>query len=389
MITVEQAEKVLSDFPLSLDKEEIPLRESLRRILAGDLSSPIDMPPFDKSAMDGFALKAGDAPPSYRVVEVIPAGKPTVIPIVPGTCARIMTGAMLPAGADRVIKKECTREENGFMRIIAEDDNPNILRRGEDIRAGEPVLRSGTLIRQAEIALLASLGIGTVPVFRKPLVGIVTTGAELIPPGRPLQPGQIYDSNSFSIESQTLAAGADSVLYGTVDDDADAIRSAVTNLTDRCRLVILSGGVSAGDFDFVPGVLRKLGVTLHFEKISVQPGMPTVFGSKEDRLFFGLPGNPVSTFVIFEVFIKPFLFRLMGHNFQPLRIRAPLAGDYQRKKGERTAFIPAVYRDGAVSLADYHGSAHLNALSWANALVTVPSGIREIRSGSIVDARLL
>ena len=389
MITVEQAEKVLNDFPLSLDKEEIPLRESLRRVLAVDLFSPIDMPPFDKSAMDGYALKSGDASPSYRVAEVIPAGKPPVIPIASGTCARIMTGAMLPAGADRVIKKESTIEEKGFMRIIAEDGPPNILHRGEDIRTGDPVLRSGTSIRPAEIALLASLGIGVVPVFRKPLVGIVTTGAELTPPGRTLPPGRIYDSNSFSIESQTLDAGADAVLYGTVDDDADAIRSAVMNLTDRCRLVILSGGVSAGDFDFVPDVLRKLGVTLHFEKISVQPGMPTVFGSKEDRLFFGLPGNPVSTFVIFEVFIKPFLFRLMGRMYQPVRIQAPLTGDYQRKKGERTALIPAVYRNGSCSLVDYHGSAHLHAMTRANALVTVPLGVREIRSGSIVDARLL
>ncbi len=389
MITVEQAEKVLNDFPLSLDKEEVPLRESLHRVLAEDLSSPIDMPPFDKSAMDGYALNSGDASLSYRVVEVIPAGKPSVAPIVPGTCAGIMTGAMLPPGADRVIKRECARQENGFMRMIAEDNNPNILHQGEDIRAGEQVLRSGTLIRPAEIALLASLGIGTVPVFRKPLVGIVTTGAELIPPGRPLKPGQIYDSNSFSIGSQTVDAGADALQYGTVGDDEDAIRSAVTDLTKRCRLVILSGGVSAGDFDFVPDVLRKLGVHLHFEKISVQPGMPTVFGSKEDRLFFGLPGNPVSTFVIFEVFIKPFLFRLMGHNFQPLRIQAPLIGDYQRKKGERTAFIPAVYQNGTVSLVAYHGSAHLHALSRANALVTVPLGTREIRSGSTVDARLL
>ena len=368
MITVEQAEKILNDFPVTLSQEEIPLPQSRRRILAEEILSPIDMPPFGKSAMDGYALHSGDPSDSFLIHEVIPAGKIPENPVVPGTCARIMTGAMLPPGGDRVVKKECTREENGYMQIVAEDPNSNILSAGEDFRAGEPVLQRGTLLRPAEIALLASVGIGTVPVYRKPLVGIVTTGSELVLPGIPLRRGQIYNSNSFSIESQTLETGAEVASHGTVDDDRSAIRTAVSSLAERCQLVILSGGVSVGDFDFVPGVLRELGVTLHFEKVSVQPGMPTRFRIRGKTGFFSdCRETPCPTFIIFEIFIKPFLYRMMGHAFHPLRIRAALAGDYRRRKAERTAYIPAVYRGGSVAPVAFHGSAHLHALSRANA----------------------
>jgi molybdopterin molybdotransferase len=300
-----------------------------------------------------------------------------------------MTGAMLPDGADRVVKRECTREENGFMQIVAEDKNRNIRQKGEDLQAGQEVLAKGALLHAAQIALLASLGLAEVPTARPPRVGIITTGSELVEPGAPLEPGQIYNSNYYSLAAQIRALGADSLAMDRVVDNAAAIVEAIASGLDGCDMLILSGGVSAGDFDYVPAAMKKAGFTLHFEKIAVQPGMPTVFGSRGEKIAFGLPGNPVSTFVIFEIFIKPLLLRLMGHDFQPLIVPSVLAEPFSRGQAARTAFIPVCYQQGRALPVAYHGSAHLHALSQANALLRVPPGCRTVAAGSIVDVRLL
>jgi molybdopterin molybdotransferase len=389
MLSMEDAWKILSGWPLQTKEEEIELSGCSGRVLSQDVVSSVDMPPFDRSAMDGYAISSTDNSEKLRIIETLAAGDLPEMPLHPGECSRIMTGAMLPTGADRVVKREVTTEEEGFMRLTGEDPNDNIRRRGEDLCKGSAILRKGSLIRPQEAALLASAGLNRVYVCKKPVVGIITTGSELMEPGKSLRPGQIYNSNAVSIASQIQGMGAESRLFGTVPDEEEAIRSAIESLLPSCDLIILSGGVSAGDYDFVPGVLRSLGVILHFEKVAVQPGMPTVFGTRGEKCFFGLPGNPVSTFVIFEIFIKPFLFRMMGHEWTPLVFRAVMEEPYRRKNAERAAFIPVLYRDGAVSLLSYHGSAHLLALSCANALMEVPQGILEIPAGRFVDVRPL
>lgn len=389
LFSVEDAEKILRAFPVAVKTETRQLLAAQGHCLARDIHSPFAMPEFDKSAMDGFAYISGDRSPAYRIIETIAAGTPPRLAVTPGHCARIMTGAMLPQGADRVVKRESTREENGTMTIIAEDRNRNIRKKGEDLQAGQLVLAAGERLRAAQIALLASLGMADVPTARPPRVGILTTGSELVDPGHPLDPGQIYNSNSYSLAAQLRETGAEALLLGRVADNAAATVEAIARGLEKCEVLILSGGVSAGDFDFVPAALRAAGFTLHFEKIAVQPGMPTVFGSRDGKIAFGLPGNPVSTFVIFEVFIKPLLLRLQGHDYRPLVQPAVLATAFSRAHGGRAAFVPVVCREGRAVLVSYHGSAHLHSLSQANALLRVPSGETGIAAGSTVDVRFL
>ncbi len=389
LFSIEEAEKAIAAFPVTVKTETVPLRCAHDRFLAQDIIAPIAMPEFDKSAMDGYAIISRDPSPSFEVIEIIAAGTPPRLAVTPGRCAKIMTGAMLPPGADRVVKRECTVEENGFMRIVAEDANDNIRRRGEDLKAGQRVLERGTRLRAAQVALLASLGLAEVPVATPPRVGILTTGSELVAPGSPLGPGQIYDSNSHSLSAQLQETGAEPVVLGGVADDADSTESAIASGLETCDVLILSGGVSAGDFDFVPAAMSKAGFTLHFEKIAVQPGMPTVFGSRGQQAAFGLPGNPVSTFVIFEIFIKPLLLRLLGHVYRPGFQPAILAAAFQRSRAERTVFVPVIVADGRAELVSYHGSAHLHALSRANGLLRVPAGQNAIPAGSTVGVRLL
>ncbi len=389
MISAEEAERILSSFPLASREEDTPLAAALNRFLGGDILSPLDMPEFDKSAMDGYALMAEDDSRVFRVGETIAAGTPPSMPLARGRCARIMTGAMLPPGAGRVVRREYAEETEGLVRILRPDPGDNVRRRGEDLRQGQPVLARGDRLTPARVALLASLGIAVVPAARPPRVGVITTGSELAAPGSPLAPGRIYDSNSYSLAAQLREAGAEPVLLGGVADEAAATSRAIADGLAACDALILSGGVSAGDFDYVPAAMERAGCAVHFRRVAVQPGMPTVFASRDGKPVFGLPGNPVSTFVIFEVFIKPLLLRWLGHDFRPLLQPAELQPGFRRKSSERTAFLPVACRAGRAELLAYHGSAHLHALSRANALLRVPAGVGEIPAGSTVDVRFL
>lgn len=389
MLSFAEAQQTMISHSRPLAGEKIALLSGRQRILAETISSPIDVPPFTKSAMDGYAVGIDDPGPDYRIVEVIAAGQIPGHALQRGQCAKIMTGAMLPGGADRVIKVELTRESNGLMTVSGHDANTNVMRQGEDLRAGSEVLARGTLLGAAEIALLASLGINRLPVFRRPRVGIITTGSELVKPGRPLPAGRIFNSNFFSLAAQLGSMAVPWLDLGTVVDDAKKIERAVADSLARCDVIILSGGVSAGDFDYVPGVLKKLGIALHFQKVAVQPGMPTVFGSRKGKYFVGLPGNPVSTYIIFEVLLKPFIYRLMGHEFRPQLVPAVMVHPFRRRQALRTAFVPVHYHHGQVEILPYHGSGHVHALTRANALLAVPAGTLEIPAGSNIDVGLL
>ena len=389
MITVEQAEKILNEYDIKPEMEVVPLMDSLNRILAQDVLSQINMPPFDKSAMDGYAISSTDRLERFKVVETIVAGSVPRKKINRGECAKIMTGAMLPHGADRVVKKEVVEEKDGFMEIKGEDANINICYQGEDIKRGDLVLKSGIRIKPAEIGIIASMGKNDICVFKKPLVGILTTGSEIIEPGGILKNGQIYNSNAFSISSQVLQTGADIKYAGVAVDNISELKKKMVENFSETDMVIISGGVSEGDYDFVPEALEGVGVELHFKRIAIKPGKPTVFGTKGKKVFFGLPGNPVSTFVIFEIFIKPFLYRMMGYTYVPFLIKGTLENDIKKKKSDRSAFIPVIYDNGSVRTVEYHGSAHLNALSEANGLLQMQAGEGELVKGATVDVRQL
>ncbi len=391
MIPFEEAEKIINEItPQSgaLPTEKVLLMDSLNRVLGQDIVSTINMPPFDKSAMDGYAVASHDDSNSFEIVETIAAGYVPQKSIAKGQCAKIMTGAMLPPGADRVIKREVTEEKDGFMLLTGEDKNRNICSLGEDIKPGDVVLKAGSLIRPPEIGVIASMGMNSVRVYEKPRVGIITTGSEIVLPGQPLGKGQIYNSNAFSIAAQVIQTGANIIMAGIVHDDKDYIRGNIAELLNHSQMLLISGGVSVGDYDFVPGILKELGVHLHFESIAVQPGKPTVFGTWNDVLVFGLPGNPVSTFVIFEVLVRKALYRLMGYEYTPLFLKGVMKKEFRRRQAERAFFVPVrCDNEGFVEAVEYHGSAHLAALPQANALLMVPLGVHEIAEGSVVYVR--
>ena len=387
MISIEDAEKILKSFKIKPVPEKIPVLESLNRILAHDIVSEINMPPFDKSAMDGYAVSSADCSESLRIVETIFAGSIPDKTISRGECSKIMTGAMLPRGADKVIKKEIVEEKDGYAFVVGNDKNINICLKGEDIKAGDTVLRSGIRIGAPEVGIIASMGLNSVEVYKKPLIGLLTTGSEIVEPGKKLKDGQIYNSNAFSISAQLLQIGLNIKYGGIVSDEKPELKKQISSIISETDVVIISGGVSVGDYDFVPDALAELGVDLHIRKVAVKPGKPTLFGTKGKKIFFGLPGNPVSTFVILEIFIKPFLYRMMGHDYSPLRISGILNSDIKIRDSSRSSFIPVSYMDGFVEKIEYHGSAHLNALAAANGILQVPAGVREILKGSAVNVR--
>ncbi len=388
MIPIEEAEQILNSITFQPGTEEVPLLESLGRVLAQDIVSKISMPPFDKSAMDGYALMIDDDSPSYRVVEIIAAGSVPTLPIRKGECAKIMTGAMLPPGAGRVVKVEVTEEIDHLMRIKDQDFHTNICKLGEDVRPGDVVLTARRLIRPQEIGIIASMGLPRVNVFLRAKVGVITTGSEIIEPGIPLEMSQIYNSNAYSISAQVRQTGAEVIYTGQVADDVAQIKAKIEALLSETQVVLISGGVSMGDYDFVPAILRDMGVSMHFSKVAIQPGKPTVFGTRGDKMIFGMPGNPVSTFTVFEVFVKPILYKAMGFEYRPPVLRGTMKKDFLRKHTERTAYVPVCFDcEGQVEPVEYHGSAHFNALSRAHGLLKIPRGVQELPKGSVVDVR--
>ena len=403
--------------------ELVPLQGALGRALAEEVLAPEDSPPFPKAAMDGFAVSSADPGPSWRLAATLAAGDAPVRPLARGECAKIMTGAMLPPGADRVIRVEYTREQGGTVQLLREETARNVIGRGENLRKGDPVL-GPRLLGPQDIGVLASLGMAEVKVAAVPEVGVLATGSELRDPGESLAAGQIYNSNGLQTCAQVSASGGRPRYYGIVRDEPAVLRQAVDRALDECDLILLSGGVSMGELDYVPAVLRECGAQILFHKMAIKPGKPTLFARRErgegpqlggqgrqggppqpggsqlggpplqgplprPAVVFGLPGNPVSAFVIFEVFVRPLLYRLLGLRYQARTVRAQLAGTVRRRDAERVELRPVRLQDGQVRTLDYHGSSHLNALSGADALLRLEAGVERLEEGSWVDVRLL
>jgi len=389
METFDKAYEIVLASATALSNERVGLADALGRVLAEDVVSDIDMPPFDKSAMDGFACRRSDLGNKLEVVETIAAGYTPRKSIGPNQCARIMTGAVVPEGADCVIMKEYVETHTeSTIRFVGEKIADNICRKGEDVRAGEVVLRKGTRIGPQHIAVLASVGQAEPLVSKRPRVGVIATGDELVEPGATPGPSQIRNSNSFQLATQVEKAGAVVTNYGIAKDTRGNIDSMLKRALDENDVVLVSGGVSVGDFDLVPGILKQNNVKLMFEKIAVKPGRPTVFGISEKGYCFGLPGNPVSSFVLFELLVKPFLFKLMGCEYRAAAFSAPLAKTVLRKKADRDSWMPVVLTESyEAAPVEYHGSAHINALCNAQGLICVPVGTTEIQKGAIVTIR--
>ena len=388
MLNPDAALKMINDLSFAPEVEQVPVAETLGRVLAEALPARVDSPPFSKAAMDGYALRSSDQADRFRILEMIAAGDVPEHRVAAGQCSKIMTGAMVPEGADKIVRVEFTRESEGWMTVVEPEPYENIIYRGENLRAGDPLLEP-KMLRAQDIGVLSSQGYPSVPVAAVPLVGVITTGSELRAPGQQLDPGQIYDSNGPQLCAQVEAMHARCRSYGTVPDEPKQLAAAIEGALGECDLLLLSGGVSMGDLDFVPGVLKSLGAEILFHKLAVKPGKPTLFARKERSFVFGLPGNPVSTFIIFEVFVKAFLLRWMGIASTPRQVSGTLAQTVKRRDAERLEYRPVRLEKRRIVPLSYHGSSHLSALREAEGLIRVEIGTTRLEEGSELDVRLL
>ncbi len=402
VMTVEEARELVFERVSRLEIERVALLDSLGRVLAQPMASDIDVAPFDNSAMDGFALRAADlagatedAPIALEVVAHIGAGDYWEGEVGAGQAARIMTGAPVPAGADSVVMVERTHVlsgDGGIGSSVAFELEPtfgeHIRRRGEEVRAGDEVLFAGEVIGPAAIGLLAATGHGEVPVFRRPRVAIISTGSELVEVAELPGPGKIRNSNSYSIAAQVMAAGAIPVRYPIVIDELEPTREAFTRAAAECDFIVTSGGVSVGDFDYVKPVLEELG-ELTFCKVMMRPGNPQTLGTIGGVPFFGLPGNPTSTYVGFEIFVRPALRLMQGFSAIDRPVTRAVLGHDVKKKQDRRYYlrgrVEATAEGYVASLPHSQSSALLTAAHRGNCFVVLPQGEGVFPAGTQVE----
>ena len=402
----EARERILSQLQ-AVTPESLPLAASAKRVLAQDIAATSDLPLFDNSSMDGFAIRAADlvtqdgSLPSLKVVADIPAGADPQITLAPGEAARIMTGAPLPRGADAVVPVEdtdfqLTQAGTGAPSSVRSTrlvrSGENVRARGMDVRAGKVVLHAGQALRPQDLGLLATLGKALVPVYRRPRVALLSSGDELLPVGAPLQPGKIYDSNSYVLAALIEEAGAELIRLGVAEDRREAVKGLLEQAAqEQADLILSSAGVSVGAFDFVKEVVDSHG-RLDFWRVNMRPGKPLAFGEYRGTPFIGLPGNPVSAFVGFQVFVRPALARLCGletTDRPAIRVRL---GESVESDG-RESYLRAEIREenGTMTayLSGHQGSANTVALVRANALLIIPAGVKSAPAGREVEAWML
>lgn len=385
MLSVEEArQRMLATIPV-LPTERRDIFDCLGQVLAEALYATEDIPPFDNSAMDGFAVRAADVraaseaePAVLSVVETIAAGDAPAKSVGSGQAARIMTGAMMPRGADAVVMQEVTQPENGVVKVFeGVDENENVRFAGESVKNGALVMEPGKHLRPPEISMLASLNCAEVEVHRKPTVAIVSTGDELTPLGEPLEPGKIRDSNRYGISAQVEEAGGIPLDMGIApDDEAETERIFRAALSDADAL-ITSGGVSVGEYDVVKSVLGKLG-EINFWRVAMKPGKPQAYGIADGKPIFGLPGNPVSSLVVFELFVRPALLKMAGHSALLRPTFQVTLGENVVNRDGRVNYMRAILteEDGkwTARTTGPQGSGILHSLVLANGLITIPKG---------------
>jgi len=389
MIPISKAYEIVMGSSFSTGKETVPFTESLNRILSADVISDMEMPPFNKASVDGFACRKSDLGNELEVIETVSAGEWPEKPAGKNLCTRIMTGAAVPEDADSVIMVEDTETlPSGKIKFTGSSTKENIAFRGEDIRKGDVVLKAGNIIRPQDIGVMATVGHTSVTVSKKPHAAIISSGDELVEPHEKPGRSQIRNCNAFQLMAQAERAGATGKYYGIARDDEEETYHIVQKAISENDLVIISGGVSMGDFDFIPAVLERTGVKILFTRVAVQPGKPTTFGIHIKALIFGLPGNPVSSFLQFELLIRPLINKMMGFSWQPIIKTLPLKNDFFRKSAERMGLIPVIITDDElVSPVEYHGSAHISAIPGAFGIIAIPPGQNKIEKGRMVSVR--
>ncbi len=403
MIPMDEAVRIVLEHTRTVDAISADLMDSLGRVLAEDVASDVDMPPFNKSMMDGYAVfgedlreASAERPAVLEVIEEIPAGTVPKKPVSGGQAARIMTGAPIPEGADSVVMVEDTADEADGKRVKVFEPTEigeNVIPLGEDLRQGQVVLRSGKVIRPPEVGILASVGAVTVAVYRQPTVAVIATGSEVVEPKNRPEPGQIRNSNAYSMMAQVERAGAKAQYLGIVEDRESDLERVIAEGLEACDVVLLSGGVSAGVYDLVQTAMRACGVEVLFERIRMKPGKPLTFGVRGNQLVFGLPGNPVSAVVGLELLVRPAIRKMqeMEEIHRPI-VRGILTEGFRQTPG-RKQYVPALCKahNGVweTRWVGHHGSGDLFSLSRANSLFVVEAEIERLDEGDAVDVILL
>lgn len=389
MIEFQEALHIIKSNSSQLGTEPIQLEQALNRVLAKNTYYDVNIPPFNKSAMDGYACRMQDISNQLEVIEIIHAGKKPENTIGENQCAKIMTGAVVPQGADCVIMKE-------HIDVISENTvkcstgktKANICYTGEDVKVNDLALPKSSLLTARHIPILAGAGNSQIEVYKQPKVTVFATGSELVEPNEQPLSYQIRNSNSSQMMAQLLEMGITGNYAGIVKDNFEETETNFSKALETSDVIIMSGGVSVGDFDFIPLVIEKLGFEILLTRSAIQPGKPVIFARKGNKYCFGLAGNPASSFVQFELYLKPFLYGLMAFDFIPVMTKAKITESYFRKKTDRLKFIPAVlHSNHSITPVEYHGAAHINALINANSLILMPIGTSELKEGEEVDAR--
>ena len=416
MIKVDEALKVILNVVKQLESEKIPLIKGLGRVLSEDIHAGSDIPGFDNSAMDGYAIRFSDTinaskpkPKTLEVICDIKAGDEPKASLKENQAARIMTGAIIPKGSDSVIMVEDTEKcptsevakgdfrsrtgQKGYVKIFKEvKSGENIRKKGEDIKKGELVIPGGKELSSAHIGILASLGMSRINVCRKPKVAILATGDEVIEIDEELTPGKLRNSNTYTLYSQVLKCGAIPKNLGIAKDKPQELEKKIREGLD-CDIILTSGGVSVGDYDLVKYILAKMGTNIKFWQVAMRPGKPLVFGTIKNKLIFGLPGNPVSSMISFEVFVRPAILHMMGQIHEERKeIDAVLEEGITKKKGLRY-FLRAYthWKDGVylTRTTGPQGSAILKSMALANSLIILPEEEEKIEKGVRVTVRFL
>ncbi len=397
MIKIEEALQLIQQNLIKMGAEKIKLSEGLHRVLAEDIYARDTLPPFDKSAMDGYAIKSEDtlsAPVVLQIQGIIPAGKESETPLEKGQAMKIMTGAPLPEGADAVIQIEAVRVEGSKLlieRTVAK--GTNILKKGEEINCGDLALQKGKQIRPVEIGLLASLGYDEILVYKLPQVGILSTGDELIAIDQPLEKGKIRNANEYSLLALCENLKIPCQSFGIAKDNPEALKNIIKEAAKTSDIIISSGGVSVGDFDYIEGVLEALGAKVHFNSVAIKPGKPITFATIGSKVFFGMPGNPLSLITTFETFVKPCIKAMCGLAFEVESTFKMIARDYFKTKNSRCKYIYVHIqeKDGLFYALDLgtQCSNHLMTTSRANGLIIVDGETLEIKPGESVYGRFI
>jgi len=400
-ISIEKANEILLSQDIKINTINIPILESLGYVLGENIISDMNMPPFDRSPLDGYALKSEDikeateeSPVDLEVIDYIPAGYVSSKKIENGQAIRIMTGAKIPEGADIIIKYEDTEFTEKNVKIFNYlKPNSNIVKMGEDIKIGDIVLKKGHIIGAADIGILATLGRTMVEVYSKPKVAILATGDELIGIDEIPKEGKIRNSNSYTIAAQVMKLGGEPIVLGICDDKLEDIKGELKSSLEWADIIITTGGVSVGDADLVKEAFQEIGGEVLFWKVRVKPGTPIAVAKYDNKLIFGLSGNPAAASITFEKFVRPTILRLMGKTkYNLMKIESTLESEFT-KVSNQNRYVRAItyYKDGEffTKLPSKHSSGILSSLSGTNSLFYIKAGTGPYKNGDKIEVEIL